>query len=85
MKENTSSIDEARAAKHKVLQLTAGAEQVNGVGITRVGNSYAVKVNLADQPTDDFELPSEVDGVPVLVEVVGKISKRPDTGGRKTR
>ncbi len=78
MAKSTTSIDEARSAKHKVSGMLAGVRQVNGIGITRIGDSYAVKVNLAGQPDEPFQLPSEVDGVPVLVEVIGTISKRPD-------
>lgn len=49
--------------------------QVNGVGITRVGEGYGVKVNVAEAP-NDTGLPDEIDGVPVVIEVVGQLSKR---------
>ncbi len=80
MKERVFTIEAARAAKNKVMDLIAGVGQVNGVGITRVGDSYAVKINLSEQPAGGVQLPPEMDGVPIVVEVVGKISKRPLPG-----
>jgi hypothetical protein len=50
--------------------------EMTGVGITRVGKGYAVKVNFASAPSADFEIPDEVDGVPVRVEVTGRIKAR---------
>jgi hypothetical protein len=49
---------------------------VTGVGITRVGEGYGVKVNLGAAPEEGTELPEAVDGVPVRVEVVGEVRKR---------
>ena len=80
MKQPIFTIEAARAAKNKVMELISGVGQVNGVGITRVGDSYAVKLNLSEQPAGGVELPPEMDGVPIVVEVVGKISKRPLPG-----
>jgi hypothetical protein len=37
---------------------------------------YALKINLTSEPHQDVILPDEVEGVPVRVEVVGKIRKR---------
>ena len=62
----------ARAAKARVSSLLAGDARVNGVGITRAADRYAVRVNVvsgADVP----DLPETVDGVPVRVAVVGRI------------
>ena len=49
-------------------------EGVQGVGITRVDDGYAVKLNLSGRP--EREVPRELDGVPVIVEVVGRIVKQ---------
>jgi hypothetical protein len=49
---------------------------VVGVGITRHGDGYAVKVNLRHPPAAGVDLPKDIDGVPVQVEVVGSITKR---------
>ena len=71
-----ADIDKARAAKAKALSLFSGLAQVNGVGITGVGEGYGVKVNLAEPPAEGVHLPDEIDGVPVVVELVGPITKR---------
>lgn len=47
--------------------------RVNGVGLTRSQSSYAVRVNVLDEH-DAPELPETVDGVPVEVVEVGRIS-----------
>jgi hypothetical protein len=72
----TIDIDRARAAKAKALTVFGDLVRVNGVGITRVGGGYGVKVNLSQHPPKGVRLPHEVDGVPVRVEYVGPITKR---------
>jgi hypothetical protein len=69
-------LERARAAKRRLRELLPGALRVNGIGITRVGEDYAVKLNLAAAPGEDVDLPRDVDGVPVVCEVVGPIVKR---------
>ncbi|HEV8239977.1 MAG TPA: hypothetical protein VGS57_11465 [Thermoanaerobaculia bacterium] len=69
-------LERARAAKRRLRELLPKAAEVNGIGITQVGEDYAVKLNLA-APVEDLDLPDSVDGVPVVVEVVGRIAKRP--------
>ncbi len=71
-----TDIEKARAAKAKFLGRFAGLTQLNGVGITRVGGGFGVKVNLSEKPASGTELPQDIDGVPIVVELVGKISKR---------
>lgn len=74
--EKVTDIGMARAAKAKALTVFSLLADVNGVGITRVGDGYGLKVNLAEHPSEGVELPREVDGVPVVVEFVGRITKR---------
>jgi hypothetical protein len=69
-------IEQVRAAKQKAFSLFAGLARVNGIGITRLGDRYGIKVNLAEPPSDGVEFPKEVDGVPVVVEIVGPIAKQ---------
>ena len=49
---------------------------MTGVGITKVGADYAVKVNLRSPLPKGVTLPADIDGVPVCVDIVGKISRR---------
>lgn len=76
----SSSLDEARAAKEKLTQSVQDRADINGVGIMRDGDGYAVKVNLSEDASVET-LPVEIDGVPVHVEVVGPITKRSDSPG----
>jgi hypothetical protein len=70
------SLDRARAVKPRALEVFSKLGDVVGVGLTRIGDVYGIKVNLASAVKDESTLPREVDGVPVKVEVVGTIRKR---------
>lgn len=72
------SLSAARAAKRRVGEIVTGlvGEEVS-VGIARLDEDrFCVTVNLTHEPDDAAALPSEVEGVPVQVKVVGKIRKR---------
>jgi hypothetical protein len=69
------TLDQARAAKPRVMAVFEKLAAVAGVGVTRVGGGYGVKVNLQTRPAEGTKLPDAVDGVPVRVEVVGSIRK----------
>ena len=71
-----STLDRARAAKARAHQVFSELADVVGVGITTIGSEYGLKVNVSSPPSSSTTLPSEVDGVPVRVEVVGKIHKQ---------
>ena len=71
-----ADLERARAAKERAKVLFARKASVVGIGINRVGDGFGVKVNLANPPPPDADLPETIDGVPVLVEVVGTIRKR---------
>ncbi|CAN5158463.1 hypothetical protein BH18ACT12_BH18ACT12_16930 [soil metagenome] len=77
MAAKSTSLTRARAAKKKAIEQLEGVADVNGVGITRVGDGYGLKVNLASTPKRWGAFPAAVDGVPVTVEVVGPIRPRP--------
>ena len=68
------TLDQARAVKKKAAALAGAAAKVVGVGLTSRAGSFAVKVNLETAAAS--ELPHEVDGVPIVYEVVGSISAR---------
>lgn len=73
---NDCTIDAVRAAKPEALGAFESLAQVTGIGITRVGNGYGLKVNLEREPNAGTILPSTIRGVPVRIEVVGKPIKR---------
>jgi hypothetical protein len=73
---NTQTLEAARAAKQQALRVFEPLASVVGVGITRVDGGYGLKVNLQQQPGTGVSLPSEVNGVPIRIEVVGPIKKR---------
>lgn len=68
------TLDKARKAKDQVRHLAAGFAAVTGVGLARIGSSYAVKVNVRGE--DRPNVPSQVDGVPVVCEQTGSITPR---------
>jgi hypothetical protein len=73
---NTHSLDEARAAKSRAQAVFEELAAVVGVGVTRIGNGYGLKVSLCVPPLPDVVLPTEVDGIPVRLEVVGQPRKQ---------
>jgi hypothetical protein len=70
---NLCTLEQARAAKPRVVAVFKRLAPVVGVGITQMNGGYAVKVNLQAAPPQGTPLPESVDGVPVRVEVVGTI------------
>jgi hypothetical protein len=71
-----ATIDEARAAKARVLEIFRCLGAVASVGITRVDDGYGLKVNLREPLRPGIALPTVIEGVPVSVEVVGAIRPR---------
>ena len=70
------TLEQARAAKVSAKALLAALPGVVGVGITKIGDDYALKVNLGAQLPKGVSVPKRIGGVPVCLEVVGKITKR---------
>jgi hypothetical protein len=75
-KAKATTIDEARAAKPRAVEVFDRVARLAGVGITRIGEGYGLKVNLAEAPAENTRLPADIDGVLVRIEVVGAIRKR---------
>lgn len=72
------SIDQARAAKNKAEAGNVFTDpNVVGVGITKIADDYAIKVNLRKPAGADCHYPDSIDGVPIRFEVVGDIKKQP--------
>ena len=70
------TLEQARAAKESARALLAALPGVVGVGITKVGEDYALKVNLSAALPPGMRAPERIGDDPVCVEVVGKITKR---------
>jgi hypothetical protein len=68
-------LQRARQAKEQLQRTLASCASLRGIGITRVGEAYGVKVNLSNEG-DRKSVPDAVKGVPVVVDVVGEIRKR---------
>jgi hypothetical protein len=72
-----TTLEQARVAKRKVGEVLGEvlgkSATIVGVGITKVDDEYAVKVNLSSESQE--ELPLEIDGVQLVIEVVGEIKK----------
>lgn len=61
-------------AKGKLTEMLACLPELRGVGIAMLDGGFGLKVNLETETT--VPIPSEIDGVPVVVEVVGGIQPR---------
>ena len=68
--------EQARAAKESAKALLAALPGVVGVGITKISEDYALKVNLGAPLPAGVSAPERIGGVAVCVEVVGRITKR---------
>lgn len=75
MKAAPTTIKAARAAKDETKRRLANRAGVVGVGLTRRGAGYVVKVNLGT-PVNRASIQQALSGLPVVCEVVGTIRKR---------
>ena len=71
-----ATLEQARAVKQKAFEALSARAKVTGVGVARWEGGYAVKVNLEEPLPEDTSLPDSIDGVPIRIEVTGKIRKR---------
>ena len=70
------TLEQARAAKESAKALLAALPGVVGVGITKISEDYALKVNRRAPLPAGVSAPERIGDVPVCVEVVGRITKR---------
>jgi len=63
---------QAQAVKSKLSERLSGEKIVNGIGLARDGDGWAVKVNVVRQ-APELHLPGQVDGVAIWMDVVGRI------------
>jgi hypothetical protein len=72
----SASIDQARHAKSLLTERLAGESLVNGIGLRRASDGWAVQVNLTRTPPAGHELPDSVEGVDVFYDTIGSITSR---------
>ena len=65
-----------RRAKAQFAKIVSPEVQVAGIGIALSGDGPALKVNLHQMPEDRALLPETVEGVRVIYDVVGPVTKR---------
>lgn len=69
-----ASLDQARKAKAEVSGRVAENPVIAGIGLARrEGGGWGVKVNVV-RAAPELEIPADVDGVPITVEVVGRVA-----------
>jgi hypothetical protein len=74
MEPKATTIEAARAGKEQARRRFARLPGVVGIGLTRCGLGYAIKINV-DRPVAPGTIPGYLDGVPIVTECVGSISK----------
>ena len=67
-----ATLEQARTAKQRLAERLHGVANVRGIGIAVLDGGYGVKVNFATRPEAGV-VPEDVDGVPVVVDVIGSI------------
>jgi hypothetical protein len=70
------TLEQARSAKESARTLLAALPGVVGIGITKIGDDYALKVNLDAELPKGVSAPDRIGDVRICVEVVGRITKR---------
>jgi hypothetical protein len=70
------SLETARAAKRTAWRRFRKLGNVAGIGITSVRGEYALKVNLNEPFDPGVAVPDEIDGVPLRIEVIGRVRAR---------
>lgn len=71
----SADLQRARAIRDQLTERLRDQPVVNGIGIARRPDGWAVKVNLV-RPAPQLRLPSQIDGVEIQTEVVGPIIAR---------
>jgi hypothetical protein len=73
----SASLKDAQAAKGRAAKVFGDLVGDVAVGIMKLGEDrFGLKINLTERPADGIVLPEDIEGVPVKVEVIGRIRKR---------
>jgi len=68
-----STLEQARTAKASLRAQLAGLPGLRGIGVAFLEKGYGVKVLLERLP-DGIVIPEEVDGVPVVIDLVDELT-----------
>jgi hypothetical protein len=63
------TLHRARTAKAALLKQFRRLPNLSDVGIAKMADGYAVKINLTEPMPTGTHLPGEVEGVPVRIEI----------------
>lgn len=69
---NPGTLTAAQRAMESVAAILRGVAEVRGIGIAVLEGGFGVKVNLS-RSVDKGVIPDDVDGVPIIVDVVSDI------------
>lgn len=67
-----ATLEHALAAKEKLDSMVGDSPNVCGIGVAVMEGGFGVKLNLQRAPAPG-SIPDDVDGVPVIIDVVGEI------------
>lgn len=67
-----ASLERAFAAKARLNELLGESPNICGLGIAALPGGFGVKLDLLRPPFPDT-VPEDIDGVPVIVDVIGSI------------
>jgi hypothetical protein len=70
------TLAQARAAKASAKDGLASLPGVTGVGISKIGDDYVLKVNLREPLPSGIVAPTQIADVAVHCEVIGPVTKR---------
>jgi hypothetical protein len=69
-------LEKARHAKQKALEMYGDWKAVRGIGISSSNGVYNIKINLESEHTGGKKIQDFIDGVPVVVKLIGEIVKQ---------
>lgn len=69
---NGSTLEQARVAKASLRTQLAGLPGLRGIGVAFLEEGYGVKILLERLPAG-IVIPEEVDGVPVVIDIVDEL------------
>jgi len=70
---NAATLEQARAAKTTLRARLAGVSEVRGIGVAFLPEGCGVKV-MVDRLPGGLIIPEEVDGVPVVIEIIDELT-----------